>query len=192
MPVLLKFFAFAALSLVLGLGSAWYMIDPGTALTTTRVGAWETWRREGMIDADPYTQARTARSGRLPVTTATALYFTARHDDDGYTLTSGCDYEIIGRSINSLWWSITLYDSNGDLIANKAERHSFNSQNISLQSNGEFRIAVSSAVKPGNWLPSGRNNDLILMLRVIRPVNAARTTRTREPESLPQIKRIDC
>ncbi len=192
MPVLLKFFAFAALSLVIGLGSAWYMIEPGTALTKTRIGAWETWHNEGVIDADPYTQARTARSGRLPVTTATAIYFTATEDDDGYDLTSECDYEIVGRNIKSLWWSIALYNSNGELIANKAERHSFNSQNISLQSNGQFRIAVSSTVKPGNWLPSGRGNDLILMLRVIRPVNSARTARNREAEALPQIRRIDC
>ena len=53
-------------ALMLGIGSAWYMIERGSPLTTTKAGPWDGWITEGNPQADPYTKAHVARSGRLP------------------------------------------------------------------------------------------------------------------------------
>ena len=51
-------------ALMLGIGSAWYTIERGTLLTTAKVGPWSGWVTEGNPNADPYTKAHVARSGR--------------------------------------------------------------------------------------------------------------------------------
>ncbi len=79
-------------ALMLGIGSAWYMIERGSLLTTTKVGPWSGWISEGNPNADPYTKAHVARSGRLPLTSTVARYFVARTDSAGRTLTSACEY----------------------------------------------------------------------------------------------------
>ncbi len=43
-------------ALMLGIGSAWYMIERGSPLTTTKVGPWASWISEGNPNADPYTR----------------------------------------------------------------------------------------------------------------------------------------
>ena len=63
----------------------------------------------GNPDADPYTRAHFARLGRLPVTSTSALYYTAERDDEGYLLTSECDYALDGRPFDAAWWCITAY-----------------------------------------------------------------------------------
>ena len=47
-------------ALMLGIGSAWYMIERGSPLTTTKVGPWAGWISEGNPSADPYTEAHVA------------------------------------------------------------------------------------------------------------------------------------
>ena len=54
---------------------------------------------EGNPNADPYTKAHLARSGRLPLTSTTARYFLARTDSDGRELTSACEYSIEGSAL---------------------------------------------------------------------------------------------
>ena len=85
-----------AVALILGIGSAWYMIERGSMLTTTRIGPWTSWVSEGNPKADPYTRAHLARSGRLPLTSTAARYFMADTDSRGSGLTAGCEYAIFG------------------------------------------------------------------------------------------------
>ncbi len=193
MTFLIKLFAFAALSLVIGIGSAWYVIDNGAFFVTHTAGPWKSWQNEGRLEADPYTRAHMARSGRLPVTAATAFYFTATRDSDGHKLNGECDYEIAGRPFNALWWSIAAYDSKGQVIPNKADRHSFNSKNIALLPDGSFRIRLAPKARPGNWLPTRDDKRILLLLRVIKPLNAS-DTESGMPKAhlLPVIKRVDC
>ena len=127
MRTLLHLIAVFAVALVLGIGSAWYMIEHGSPLTTKRVGPWASWMSEGNPNADPYTKAHLARSGRLPLTSTTARYFIARTDSGGRQLTSACEYLIEGSALNARWWSLAVYDEHGSLIENPSERYSFNS-----------------------------------------------------------------
>lgn len=181
------------LALVLGLGSAWYMIEEGSALTTGRVGPWSVWRSAGKPDADPYTRAYMARAGRLPITATTTLYFFANQDEKGELLSSDCEYVVEGKPLNAAWWSIALYDGTGRLIPNKAGRHSFNRTDVARRADGSFRIVLARNARPGNWLPTSDQGSLKLVLRAydLRAADNVLDVAAAE-RGLPTIRKVVC
>lgn len=181
------------LALSVGLGSTWYMIARGSPLTTGQFGPWSVWFEAGNPEADPYTKAYLARSGRLPITSTNALYYFARTDDSGQPLRASCDYVIDGKPINAAWWSLAVYDTAGRLIPNKAGRHSFSRTDIVRQADGSFRIVLSSAARPGNWLPTGDSETVQLVLRVYGPRDFNATVGGDPVERhLPEIQMVGC
>lgn len=182
------------IALAIGIGTAWYMIDEGSALTTGKVGAWSVWYAAGDPKADPYTRAHMARSGRLPITSTSATYYFATTDDIGRELKSDCIYLIEGRPFDAAWWSLTVYDAAGRLIANKARRHSFSGEELIWGTNGRYSIRMASTVQPGNWLPSGDDKDLELVMRVYRPrgANDPSGVGSDNEDRLPSITRESC
>jgi hypothetical protein len=195
MRTLLALVVSFAVALLLGIGSAWYMIDRGTPLTTNRVGPWSSWVSEANPNADPYTKAHLARSGRLPLTSTTARYFQARTDSNGSELTSACEYAIQGASLNARWWSIAVYDEHGSVIGNASERYSFNSDELIRHSDGSYRISLATHARPENWLPSGDGpaHNLILMLRIYGPRETDSSGIGQIPDDrLPKIERKAC
>lgn len=181
------------IAVVIGLGSAWYMIDEGSALTTGSIGPWSVWHSAGNPEADPYTKAHIARSGRLPITSTSATYYFADADGDGHKLVSGCDYLLEGSAFNAAWWSLTLYDETGRLVANKARRHSFAGRELTIHRNGRYRLHLASHVKPGDWLPSGENKKLMLVIRVYGARGDGGLDKREANEArLPTIKREGC
>lgn len=183
-----------AIAVVIGLGSAWHMIDEGSALTTGTIGPWSVWHSAGNPDADPYTRAHIARSGRLPITSTSAAYYFAETDDDGRTLVSDCQYILEGQAFNAAWWSLTLYDETGRLVANKARRHAFSDRELTLSRDGRYRIVLGRDVRPGDWLPSGlKDKRLKLVIRVYGPRDDGGPGRTNNNlERLPAIARESC
>ena len=103
---LINIVVLTALALVGGAGSAWYMIEAGSRLSTRAFGPWTTWISAGRPDADPYTRAHTARNGLLPVSSTLELTFQAKTDSQGARLTSSCDYTITMPSSEPAWWSL--------------------------------------------------------------------------------------
>lgn len=188
------FLIFAGLSLLLGLGSAHYMIDDGFALVVSRAGPWQTWVHAGSLTADPYTRAHIARSGLLPITSASGLTYFANTDSDGRTLRSACEYEIVARPLAAVWWTIAAFDEYGKLIPNKAARHAFSSQSLTILPDRTQRITVAPEARPGHWLPSGDVGNLTLVMRIIRPlaVDGGEITARVDSSSLPAIRRISC
>ena len=184
-----------AMALILGIGSAWYMIEHGSPLTTVTVGPWRSWLSEGNPNADPYTRAHLARSGRLPLTSTVARYFIAYTDDRGRTLNSGCEYSIAGAPLNARWWSLAVYDEYGALIANPAGRYSFNSEEAIRRADGGFHVTLSRRARPENWLPSGlaKDRDLMLVLRVYGARDTDISGIGQIPaDRVPKIERIRC
>lgn len=183
------------LALFLGIGSALYAIRFGVPYATTRSGPWISWPGEGHPDADPYTRAYLARSGRLPVTSTTVRYFFATTDQNGRDLTSSCDYELEGGPLAARWWSIALYDGDGGLIANPSDRYSLNSAEMLRRSDGSYHLALARNARPENWLPAGTapHRKLQLVLRVYdtqetNPDGIGQIDETR----LPRIERLSC
>jgi hypothetical protein len=191
--LILNFIVFTAIALVVGLGSAWHMVDQGSALTTLRDGPWTAWYAAGDPKADPYTKARVARSGRLPIVSTTAMEFLARTDAEGEPLESGCHYRVRVPQVPALWWSLSLYDGEGRLIDNPADRHAFSSKNVLPVSDGTARIALAPSPRAGYWLPTGADSNLMLVFRVFRPYDTADLGSGEMPvEILPRIERVDC
>ena len=58
--ILINLVAFGVLAIGGGLGTAWYMIEAGSRLSTRTFGPWTTWTAAGRPDADPYTRAHTS------------------------------------------------------------------------------------------------------------------------------------
>jgi hypothetical protein len=189
---LINFLIFAVLSLVLGLGSAYYAVEHGFAFVAPHSGPWRTWVNAGSLGADPYTRAHIARFGDLPITSASGLTFVASTDSEGEDLSSSCEYEIVARPLATIWWSISLFDSDGQLIPNQAERHAFNSQNLTVLPDGTQRIALAPRARPGHWLPSGEDHDLVLVLRMIRPLSIEQTRQGVVFEGMPTIRKVSC
>ena len=181
-------------ALMLGIGSAWYMIEHGSPLTTTKVGPWDGWISEGNPSADPYTRAHVARSGRLPLTSTVARYFVAHTDNAGRTLISDCEYVIQGFPLNARWWSLAVYDEYGGLIDNLAGRYSFNSEEMLRHADGTFRVDLSRNARPENWLPTGdADQRLVLLLRIYSPRETNSLGIGRVPDDrLPKIERKEC
>ena len=176
---------------MLGLGSAYYMIDDGFALVVGRAGPWKSWINAGGLAADPYTRAHIARSGDLPITSASGLTFAST------TATAGAQLllrlRIIARPLAALWWTIAAFDEEGKLIPNKAARHAFNSQSLTILPDGTQRINLGPAARPGHWLPSGDGHDLTLVLRIIRPLTVTQQGGDEAgANAMPIIRRISC
>lgn len=184
---------FMLLSIVVGLGSSWYLTRYPSPITARAYGPWIEWRSAGTLDADPYTRARLARTGELSLSSAVVRRFEARADSAGQNLFSGCDYAIEGAALPGRWWSIALYDAGGGLVANPADRYGFTSDQVALQPGGGFIIALSRDAQAGNWLPTGSAGRLVVVLTLtgLMPVSTLSNTPEADPE-LPQIRRVTC
>ena len=158
----------------IGLGTTWLVLTEGTAYGGVTVGAWTAWPKNGTPGIDPYARAMVARSGELPIGSGDGIAFYARSDDAGYALDGRCETLLRGVTPAARFWTLTLYDPEGRLVANSASRYGFTSQEITRFSDGSFQIMVAPRARPGNWLPSGGADRYVLVLRLYdTPVGAA-------------------
>jgi hypothetical protein len=184
---------FAAVALLVGLGTARVMITTGSAVSTARFGPWTAWHSLGAASADPYTLAHVSRSGTLPVTSSSAIHLTARVDENGDLLNSRCDYAIIVPPVPAQWWSLSVFDKSGQPIPNPSDRHSFSSENVVAAFDGSVRFRVAPRARPGYWLPSGDAGQLTLVFRVFRPREAVDLASGElSPDLLPRITTVGC
>jgi hypothetical protein len=185
-----SFFTFALAAFV-GLGATWMTLTRGVAFGALSIGDWTAWPKNGSTDIDPYALATIARSGELPVGTGDGVAFNARTDGTGKVFDGRCDYVISGMTPQARYWTVTLYDSDGRLIANSIGRYGFTSQEIARQPNGRFEIVISPRVRPGNWLPTGGIDRFLLIWRLYdTPIGVA--TRTTKEGPMPAVVRKGC
>jgi hypothetical protein len=189
---LLNIVVFAVLGLAGGLGSAWYMIEAGSRLSTRSFGPWVAWISAGRLEADPYTRAHTARNALLPLSSTLQVVFRAKTDSSGGRLTSTCDYALLIDDLSPAWWSLAVFDVQGRLIPNPAERHAFNSATAMREPDGRALVTVARDARPGNWLPSGRGNRIVLVLTVQDQATASIVHEGGAPKALPEIQRTSC
>ena len=189
----LLFVALVALALAaaVGLGSTWMTTTRGTELGTLTIGAWTARPRTGTVDIDPYSRATITRNGELPIGTGDGIAFTARADDKKKPLDGRCDVVVSGVTPAARFWTLTLYDNKGHLVANSLQRYGFTSEEIVRSADGGFEIHIASRARAGNWLPTGGIERYLLMLRLYdTPVGVA--TRTKRDAPMPQIATVGC
>jgi len=185
--------AFIGIILIGGIGSSWYFVSAGTALTTQVTGPWVMWTNEARSDADPYTRAHFARQATLNLSTKVASTFIARTDSDGVRLHSSCEYKINGKDLNASWWSLSVFDASGHLIRNPIDRYAFTSDTVAISPNNEFVITLARSVQPGNWLPTTGAGRLTAVLLVLDGRNSSTINPDEFQEiSLPEINKVHC
>ena len=153
-------------------------------------GPWETGKDFGSVDASALVRARVALRGLLALPRSEAMYFTARTDESGAALDGGCRYEIRGGRFDARWWSITLYDRAGWLVANPWHRHSVGSAAVPPDNAEAWTIIVAPSEEAGLWIPSTGAPQFDLTLRLYHPGAALRETP--QEVALPEIRRVSC
>jgi hypothetical protein len=158
-------FALAVAAFV-GLGMTYFALSRGAAFGALPIESWTAWPKTGTADADPYARASIARTGRLPVALGDGVSFNVHADDNGKLLDGRCDIVLSGITPAARFWTLTLYNNDGDLIANSINRYGFTSEEIVRRADGNFEIVVAPRANPGNWLPTGGIERYQLVLRL--------------------------
>src|SRR4029078_270230 len=133
----------------------YFALSRGAAFGALPIESWMAWPKTGTMDADPYARASIARAGRLPVALGDGGSFTVPADDKGTPLDGRCDIVLAGITPAARFWTLTLYNNEGDLIANSINRYGVTSEKSCRPSTGDFEIVVAPRANPGNWLPTG-------------------------------------
>jgi hypothetical protein len=191
--VRLIFFTLLALIIAasVGVGATWITATRGTDFGTLTIGSWTARPRAGTAEIDPYARATVARSGELPIGAGDGIAFVATADDAKRPLDGRCDIEISGVTPAARFWTLTLYDPRGYLVANALDRYGFTSQEIVRGTDGDFRIRIAARSRSGNWLPTGGIDRYLLVLRLYdTPVGVA--TRTQRDAPMPAIATVGC
>ena len=149
----------------MGLGATYFALTRGAAFGALTIGSWTARPKTGTTDADPYARATIARTGQLPLALGDGVSFTAQTDDNGRLLDGRCDVVLSGVTPAARFWTLTLYNAEGGLVANSVERYGFSSQEIVRHADGSFDIVVAPRANAGNWLPTGGIEHYALVLR---------------------------
>jgi len=180
-----------AIATAVGLGLTWTTATRGTDLGTLTIGAWTARPRTGTSEIDPYARASIARSGELPIGTGDGVTFTATTDDKKKPLDGRCDVVVSGVTPAARFWTLSLYDTKGRLVANTLQRYGFTSQEVVRNADGAFEIRIAARSRSGNWLPTSALERYVLMLRLYdTPVGVA--TRTQKDAPMPAIATVGC
>ena len=191
MRLLLGFLFTFLVAAAAGLGLTQLALTRGTSFGAITIGAWTAWPKSGTSEIDPYARATIARSGELPIGSGDGVAFFATSDETGRGLDGRCVATVSGTTPAARFWTLTMYDPDGRLVANAANRWGFTSQEIAREADGNFAVTISPRARPGNWIPSGGIDRYVLVMRLYdTPVGVA--TRTAKDAPMPALKISDC
>ena len=175
----------------LGLLATYGVLQGGWGFGAVHAGIWTAWPRNGTPEIDPYARAAMARTGDIPLGLAEGVELAARRDYGGDWLEGRCDYVFEGRIPVSRFWTLTLADPEGALIANPLQRFGITSSEVLRGEDGSFSVAIAAQARPGNWLPVGHRKRFMAILRLYDTVISA-TAAALDARSLPSIAKAGC
>jgi hypothetical protein len=185
-----RFALCVALGLIGGAAYAVQQVRSGLNDGLVSNGPWETGKSFGTLDASTLTRAKVALSGLLALPANEAMYFTATRDSDGRKLDGRCTYDVRGGTLDGRWWSVTLYEGEGWLVKNAANRWSIPASAVTTDMQGRWSFTVSPDTQSGSWLPTGSVKAFDLTLRLYHP--SAAIIKSPEKAELPVINRKGC
>jgi hypothetical protein len=141
-----------ASSVALGLWSAWLAVRSPAPVDTISLGPWQAWPNAGTPNADPYSRARLARTGEIPLGSGEGLMLLALTDDAGDALSAGCDYTIAGQTPPARLWTVSLENRDGHVVKERDGVAALGSDTLLREGDGSFKIALASRPQSGNWL----------------------------------------
>jgi hypothetical protein len=163
-----------AIAAFVGLGLSWVALTRNAPFGVLTLGTWHAWPKTGTTEIDPYALAAVARTGDLPIGSGDGVAFYTRTDDSGRPLDGRCEVVVSGTTPAARFWTLTLYDTAGRLVANSVNRYGFTSQEIVRRADGSFEVEIGPRARPGNWLPTGGVERYMLALRLYdTPVGVA-------------------
>jgi hypothetical protein len=180
----------AGLALALGLWTAWLAVRSPAPIDAITLGAWQAWPNAGTPGVDPYSRARLARTGEIPLGSGEGLMLLAQTDDRGAPLTSNCDYRIAGQTPPARLWTLSIEDGLGRVAEEKGEAAAIGSDVLLRAADGAFEISLSRRPKPGNWLSPGNVRRFRILIRLYD--TTARTTTALTTLAMPRIVRERC
>jgi len=183
-----------SICILLGLaGGAAYAVhqvrsgDLGRQVTN---GPWSTNTDNGTAYASALSRARVSLFGLLVLPAKEAMYFNAHDDSDSAPLSGNCTYIVSGGELEARWWSITLYEGEGWLVKNEANRWSVGGNAPERDAQGNWSFTVSPERAEGLWLPTGQAPKFDLTLRAYHPKGALLNNPANA--KLPTIKKERC
>jgi hypothetical protein len=179
------------LAVALGLWSAWLAVRSPAPVDTIRLGAWQAWPNAGTPSADPYSKARLARTGELPLGSGEGLALLAQTDSAGRQLRGRCRYLVVGQTPPARLWTMAVEPVRRRDIESRPGRASAVGSDALLRApDGSFEIAMSAAAQPGNWLPTPAGAAFQVVVRLYD--TTARTTTALTSISMPAIRLEGC
>jgi hypothetical protein len=173
----------------IGLGSTFLALTHGIGFGMLKIGAWTAQPKAGTTGIDPYSRAVIARIGALPISLGDGVAFVATSDDKRQPLDGRCEMLISGSTPTARYFTLTLYDPDGRLVANSVNRHGFTSEELYRNQDGSFEIAIAPRARAGNWLPTGGIDRYVLVLRFY-DTSVGVATRAEREAPMPSIRRI--
>jgi len=189
--ILMTLLAFA-LAGGIGLGATWMTATRGVDIATVTIGPWMARPQAGTRAVDPYARAAIARSGELPLGIGDGVAFLASKDSDGRPLDGRCNVIVSGVTPAARFWTLTLHDPSGRLVANTIERYGFTSQEVVRGADGSFAVTLAPRARAGNWLPTGGIERYVVALRFYDTPVGGVSTRNQRDTPMPSIKTTDC
>jgi len=186
-------FALVVVAVAIGGGGAsvWYALKMQDGIGAIRVGQWTAFPDIGTPDADPYSKARVAREGVLPLGQAEGLTFVAGSDADGAPLRRECAYSVSGALPPARFWTLYAADTSLDVIrTGKMRSATMQSYQALRQPDNSLEISVGGHPAPGNWLLSGGAGEMFLVLTFYDTPIATSTGLS--DLALPAIKKTGC
>ena len=151
-----------------------------------RAGAWNLQPSSGGAAVDPYTRARLARTGTVPLATAEGLLLSAVVDDRGRPLDARCRYAVVGPMPPARRWSLWVEPP----LGNPARPSAIHSRAVVRDREGAYRIKASRTVRPGNWLALPERGPFSLQL-ALYDTPVARTGGAGDLRT-PALRRLGC
>ena len=156
--------------LAVGLGAVWALTNGGLGEGGIRNGPWTTSLDYGTKATDLLTRATVARGGLLALPAKETVYWLATTDATGAPLDGNCRYSLSGTSLDARWWSVTIYDEAGYLVANPANIWSVNGAGVPLDDKGDWHVTIApDRPADGAWLPGIKGQPFDLTLRMYNP-----------------------
>jgi hypothetical protein len=215
MRTALRYLLTSVIGLAVGVGAAVQSVRAGALGSNVQIGPWSTGLDFGTVEASAKTRAVVALRGLLALPAKEARYYTAAVDDAGQPLDGRCRYRVAGGVIPGRWWSLTLYDREGYLVKNGANRFSVQSSDVARYTPGvaaddqseraramraifaaeqRWAIQVSPTPPPASaqasWLPTGGIERFELTLRIYLPADEGRSNPPRA--MMPSITKEGC
>ncbi len=178
----------------LGMGSAWYMTQSVQTLDAIELGPWVASPIAGTPDADPYSRARLARTGELPLGSGEGLALVARTDSSGRTLRSDCIYRVLGQTPQARLWTLNVEAADGQALAPRDGITAVGSDGLFRQGDGGLDVVVASTPQAGIWLTSngGSRSDTPIRLVARLYDTPVRTVTELTNFVMPAIRRERC